>query len=117
MSLLRSLFVPDLISFLLPSDPNERCGLILADDTVVEIRNVHGEPEKGYRMDAKEVLPHVDNIKATWHTHPLADPNLSEEDYAGFLQWPNLVHYIVGIRDGEPAVGTYTVEDGYVLSQ
>src|SRR3546814_6030680 len=59
----------------------ERCGFVLRDGTVVEITNVHDEPERGFRMAPARVLEYVDNpdLVGTWHTHPGGDPNLSQE--------------------------------------
>src|SRR3546814_11024753 len=81
----------------------ERCGFVLRDGTVVEITNVHDEPERGFRMAPARVLEYVDNpdLVGTWHTHPGGDPNLSQEDYAGFLHWPALEPLIVGTLDCE----------------
>ncbi|WOF44373.1 Mov34/MPN/PAD-1 family protein [Sphingopyxis indica] len=94
----------------------ERCGFLLKDGTLVEVPNVHSEPEKGFDMDSAAMIEHLEKpLVATWHTHPGGDPNLSQEDYAGFLNWPHLKHYIVGTRDGEVTVECYIVEDGLVI--
>lgn len=104
----------DLTSLLRPNDINERCGLIVNGKAVV-IKNVHPEPAKGFRMDAAQLLAKAEKATATWHTHPTTDPNLSEEDYAGFMQWPSLVHHIIGVRDGTPTVESYKIVDGLVV--
>lgn len=96
----------------------ERCGVILGDGEIVELLNVHAEPEKGFHMDPKAFLEQIDDgAVGTWHTHPGRDPNLSEEDMNGFRQWPRLTHHIIGIRDGQPAVATFKVlDDGIVVN-
>jgi len=94
----------------------ERCGLILKDGTVVEITNIAEDTRIGYRMDPSEVLPYVEELAGTWHTHPDTDPNLSGEDYSGFLMWPDLMHSIVGFRNGKVVVTRYRVEDGTVIA-
>lgn len=104
----------DLISLLSPNHLNERCGLII-DGEIVEITNIHEKPDNGFRMDPAEMLIHMGSATATWHTHPVSDPVLSEADYEGFCQWPDLVHHIVGVRDGEPTVETYKVLNGLVI--
>ncbi len=105
-----------LIDLYLEGAAEERCGFVLEDGTLVEISNVHSEPTKGFRMDPFELLQHLDDpLVGTWHTHPDGDPNLSQEDYAGFLNWPHLKHYIVGTLDGEPTVEAFEVVDGLVL--
>lgn len=100
-------------TLLQPNDTEERCGLLLTDDTVVEIKNVSNNPVIGYLMDPKEVLPYLtdEKIKGTWHTHPDGPADLSGEDLKGFLAWPHLIHYVIG-KDG---VKCYRVENGVVL--
>lgn len=96
---------------------DERCGLILADGSVVEIGNIHTDPVKGFHMEPTSFLAHVEaGAVATWHTHPARDPNLSEEDMQGFLQWPQLTHHILGIRDGAPAVHSFAVKNGFLVT-
>ena len=98
-------------------EARERCGVIMSDGEVVEIENIHAEPEEGFHMEPKTFLAYVENgATATWHTHPGADPNLSHEDLNGFRQWPQLDHHIVGIRDGKPAVHSFKVVDGIVVN-
>lgn len=93
----------------------ETCGIITAGGAVVELDNIHETPEQGFHIDPKPFLAAVKaGAVATWHTHPGHDPNLSEEDMAGFLQWPNLTHYIVGIREGVPTVQAFVIEEGFV---
>lgn len=94
----------------------ELCGLVLKDGTVRQLGNIHEEPVKGFHMDPEHLLEWIDEAVATWHTHPGRDPNLSEEDMAGFCQWPELSHHIIGIRDGKPCVHTFSVVDGVVVS-
>lgn len=95
----------------------ERCGLIGADGEVIEVANVHAEPESGFHMEPICFLAAVnEGAVATWHTHPGQDPNLSEEDMVGFLAWPSLEHHILGIRDGKPAVHSFAVKNGRVVS-
>jgi proteasome lid subunit RPN8/RPN11 len=98
-------------------DTQERCGLLLDDGTVVEVANLHAEPERGCEMDPKAVLKCIKagGVIGTWHTHPDSDPNLSGEDYSAFLAWPDLRHVIVGMRDGKPTVAEFVVEDGLVM--
>lgn len=88
-------------TLLLPTDTTERCGLILKDDTIVEVQNVAANPETGYEMDPIAVLPYLDLIAATWHTHPDGPSNLSGADYQSFRSWPDLVHIVIspsGVR-------------------
>ena len=105
-------------TILLSDDVSERCGLLLTNGEIVEITNIAAEPEVSYEMDPVEVLPYLKagTIASTWHTHPTGDPNLSGDDYAGFLMWPDLGHAIIGRRDGKVIVNRYRVEHGLVIS-
>lgn len=98
----------------------EKCGLVLATGRIVEVSNVAEDPVTGFKMNAVEVLNFLQKKRAkpiaTWHTHPGGDPNLSEKDYAGFLQWPDWDHYIVGLRNGKPSVAKFEIENGVILS-
>lgn len=93
-----------------PTDKLERCGLILVDGTAVQVDNIHPQPERGFMMPAQVLIKHGDELAGTWHTHPGQSAVLSQEDYAGFSQWPQLTHYIVG-TDG---VRAYSVVDGII---
>lgn len=79
-----------------PTDSEERCGVVLRSGKVLQCENTHPEPAKGFRINAVELLKHEDDLVGTWHTHPGQTAVLSEEDYFGFRQWPDLTHYIVG---------------------
>lgn len=98
----------------IPQASVELCGLITAGGEILHVPNVHSEPDKGFRMEPQTLLNFMSNhdVVGTWHTHPEGDAALSQEDYAGFIQWPNLIHYIVG--NGE--VRAYIVENDLVLN-
>lgn len=105
----------DILSYLTPEGTPERCGVVTKAGDILEMVNVHPEPVRGFRMDPSEILLHFSDAKATWHTHPGSDPNLSEEDYAGFMQWPALQHIIVGVREGLPTAVRFGIEDGVLV--
>lgn len=97
-------------TLLQPDETKERCGLILKDDTIVEVNNVALVPEQSYEMDPIAVLHYLPYVRGTWHTHPTGTPVLSGADYQGFLLWPDLEHVIVS-----PAgIKRYRVVDGVV---
>lgn len=100
-----------------PGDEQERCGLVFEDGSTVEIKNIANNPVTSYEMDPQEALPHLTEgkVTGTWHTHPDASPQLSGEDYKGFLGWPKLQHHIIGVVDGKTEVKTYKVENGLVI--
>lgn len=93
------------------TDKHEKCGLVLQDETIIPVMNTHPEPENGFRIEAKEMVAHEDKLLGTWHTHPTTSSVLSHADYAGFSQWPELVHFIIG-TDG---VRAYQFEDGSLM--
>lgn len=88
----------------------EQCGLILNDNSIVPLRNIHPDPWHNFQIDPKELEEHRLNIQATWHTHPKTTANLSVEDYRLFQQLPAWYHYIVS-RD---EVRCYYVTDRVV---
>lgn len=105
-------------TFYNPKDTEERCGLVLKDGTLIEIENVAEEKTDGYDMNPLAVLPFLekDLIAETWHTHPGGDPNLSGEDYSGFLAYPELVHNIIGVRAGKVTITRWRIEHGLVIA-
>ncbi len=98
-----------------PNDEFERCGLVLKDGSTVEISNIAQNARTSYEMKTSEVLPHLEDVVGTWHTHPISDPTLSGEDHVGFLAWPNWKHWIIGIRDNKVAVECYEIVDGVLM--
>lgn len=77
----------------------ERVGFILTDETVVEVKNNHPNPELGFDISAEDLIKFEDSVTATWHTHPNTNANLSVHDEGAFWMYPDLVHYIIG-NDG-----------------
>ena len=98
-------------------DLSERCGLVLTDGTIVEIENIAEDKTNSYLMNPEAVLPFLKDelIAETWHTHPKGDPNLSGEDQQGFLDYPDLVHSIIGWRNGAVTVTRWQIEEGLVV--
>lgn len=93
------------------ADGEERCGFLLQDGSIVEVKNMSTEPKDSYVIDVAEILKYEDRIKATWHTHPGLTSNLSGEDYKGFLNYPEYLHYIVG----EDGVSCFSVQSGVIV--
>ncbi len=91
----------DLSQFYAPSGP-ERVGFILDSGEIVEVENVSVTSEEGFEVSAENLIRFEAGAVATWHTHPGESSNLSLDDYLGFLNWPDLRHYIVG-SDGTKA--------------
>lgn len=98
-------------SLLQPNDDFERCGVILKDGTVVEIENIAMYRENSYEMNPVEVLEHIDNLAATWHTHPKGPSSLSGDDQQGFLLWPELEHMVISPE----GVRRYRVHNGVLI--
>lgn len=91
--------------------PNERVGFVLKSGEIVEVENVCDKPEEGFEVSTADLAKYINDICATWHTHPGKDSNLSMNDWYGFLNFPDLDHYIVG-TDG---VSHYRVQNGKVI--
>lgn len=91
----------------------ERCGFILSDGSIVELDNIHPEPTAGFMVSADTVAAYIDEIKATWHTHPKTSSLLSGEDYQTFLNYEWCEHFVIG-PDG---VRSYIVKDGAVIEE
>lgn len=89
----------------------EACGVVLIDNHIVEVKNVHPEPTKGFEVDPEALVKYDEQMIGTWHTHPGQSSILSQEDLNCFQTWPSLVHYIVG-NDG---IRKYVVKDGAVI--
>lgn len=96
-------------------DVEERCGVILKSGKILDCANVHLDPVAGFRIAGADLIKYEAELAGTWHTHPAADANLSQEDYAGFLAWPDLDHYIIGRDEGAIDVRKYITHDGAVL--
>lgn len=107
--------MPDINSYLTPEGTPERCGILTKRGKVIELKNTHANPAKGFEMDPSDIIKHFGKAAATWHTHPGCDPNLSEADMAGFMQWPNLKHLIAGVRGGEPLTVCFEVQHGALV--
>lgn len=95
-------------------DGNERIGFVLEDETIVELENAHSDPLGGASLKSGDLFKYLFSgefkVIATWHTHPSETSNLSGEDYATFLAYPDIKHYIIG-SDG---VSEYFVEGGRI---
>ena len=73
----------------------ERCGFIMEDGTATEVFNAHEDVRYGFRIRAEDLETYSPRIKATWHTHPNNNPNLSVPDYFLFCQLPQYDHVII----------------------
>ena len=101
-----------LLKRLKPTDTVERCGLVLSGGRVIKTQNVAANTVMSFEIPPEEMIKPGRTVVGTWHTHPGQPANLSHEDYAGFLNWPELTHWIVG-TDG---VRGYKVDNGLVLN-
>jgi proteasome lid subunit RPN8/RPN11 len=91
----------------------ERVGFVLRTGDAVEVPNISKTPEEGFSISTEDIIKYLDPEVsiATWHTHPGQSSNLSVEDMENFLQWPDHLHYIIGV-DG---ISCYKVVDGRVV--
>lgn len=93
------------------SGDKERVGLILQDGSVVELKNLHPDPEHGFLVDAGDLIEYGSRATSTWHTHPKGGLSPSQEDMEGFLMWPKLEHIIVAPE----GTARFVVERGLVV--
>lgn len=91
--------------------PRERVGLILDDDSLVELANVSAEPENSFLVLADDLLPYLRRIRGTFHTHPMGGLDPTADDILGFQQWPDLEHWIVAPEGAQ----RFRVEHGAVI--
>jgi len=89
----------------------ERVGFILSDGKIVEVENVAADKKQGFSVKPEDLIKYENEAVASWHTHPGASSNLSMDDYAAFVSWPDWKHYVIGI-DG---VSCFEVIDGVVV--
>lgn len=92
----------------------ERVGFIKGQE-IVEVYNISSDPSNTFIILGEDIINHAldPETKASWHTHPGRSPNLSVTDYESFLNFPDLLHCIVG----KDEIRVYRVEDGAVIEQ
>lgn len=56
-------------SIILANYPNESCGLILDDWSIIECNNVSETPEKHFKIATEEFIPYIGKIKYIFHSH------------------------------------------------
>lgn len=86
----------------------ERVGFILTTGEVVEVENKCSDKENGFEVSGADLLKYISHVKSSWHTHPNATSQMSENDDFGFRNYPEWTHFIVG-SDG---VTEYHVVNG-----
>lgn len=79
----------------------ERVGYIKGKNEVIEVKNISNIPYESFAVSGEDILKYTsdDKVWATWHTHPKEDSNLSGEDYVAFMNFPELLHFVIG-HDG-----------------
>lgn len=103
--------VDDLLSRYDPD--NERGGVVLEDGTVVELNNVAEDTSETFLASPSQILPFLDNMTATWHTHTKESANLSSEDFTTFVGLPDYEHIIVGVNN---EIRFYKVKNNAVVN-
>lgn len=89
----------------------ERVGFVMKSGKIVEVQNICDKPEEGFDVSGEDIALYALDARATWHTHPKADYNLSANDFNTYLNWPELDHFIIGNN----GIRRYVVADGEVL--
>lgn len=97
-------------------EQQERCGFVTKWGRVIEVDNVSPSPTTQFKISPTDIIHwSKKGAVATWHTHPNSDPNLSGEDSACFHAWDDMVHYVIGVRDGLTLVLKYAFDDGVLV--
>jgi proteasome lid subunit RPN8/RPN11 len=80
--------------------PDEACGFIRSDQSIVLMTNIAPDPRRYFEMDVNDVLDEYDNaarngcrISAVWHSHPNGSLHWSERDKRYWV--PNLLNILV----------------------
>ncbi len=91
----------------------ERVGIVTHDGDVVELINVSNDRVKGFSVSGEDLMTWFASgqAKSSWHTHDGKSANLSADDYQGFLNWPEMDHYIIS----HSAIHRYYTVNGAVL--
>jgi proteasome lid subunit RPN8/RPN11 len=63
--------------------PDEACGFLLHDDSVVCLNNRAADPRTAFAISATDYLRHDGRIKAVWHSHPDGPECPSAADMTG----------------------------------
>lgn len=86
------------ITDLVRDSTRERCGLVYGD-YVIEIDNVHADPENYFEMDPEQQMDAWSEFGRpdyVWHSHPNNDPEPSEADRLGA---PPGIGYLIAARN------------------
>lgn len=90
----------------------EQCGFILKNQEVVFIGNLSRNPEVSFEISEKDIEKiGLENIECFWHSHPSNNLNLSLDDYAAFLKYPDHKHRIYS----QTSFAEYYVRRGFVM--
>ncbi len=60
--------------------PDECCGLVLVDGTVIQLDNLSSTPRTSFEIDPARLIPHLKMIACVYHSHPNRPALASAED-------------------------------------
>lgn len=118
--------VQTIVDHCIDSLPDEACGLIAGQrglaKNIVPIKNISGNREIHYQMDAIEQLKAhklIETEKLDWiavfHSHPDSEPIPSQEDIrSAELNTPNIIHMIVSLRNNQSRLQVWHIHNGQV---
>lgn len=85
--------------------PEEACGFIMRDGSIIEIPNIASDPITSFQMDRRHLIEKVvgreDDIMAIWHTHPKGSRVPSYTDLKAISMgaiWPTWT-YLIATKD------------------
>ncbi len=104
-------------------DPREECcGIVASRDGVAvavhELENILHDKRR-FDVDGptlmrlyNELEDRGEDIGAIYHSHLMSDPEPSQTDLNFGANWPGVEWIIVGLKDAEPEVRSWLIEDG-----
>lgn len=100
----------------------ECCGIVASRDGVAvavhELENVQHDRRR-FDVDGptlmrlyNELEDRGEDIGAIYHSHLMSDPEPSQTDLNFGANWPGVEWIIVGLKDAEPEIRSWLIEDG-----
>ena len=92
---------------------NERVGFLILDKQVelIELKNIALSPTDYFIAPTAALIEWEDKLLATWHTHPGGVNEPSIYDKQAFVNYPDVVHYIIGSN----GIAAYAIEGEQVV--
>lgn len=107
-----------IVSHAVRRSPLEACGFIVRDGdfwSIHPVPNAARDPEREFVMEPQSQIDALGRVRGsgsdlfgTYHSHPKTPPVPSEKDLQLAL-YPDLLHLIVSLAEGEPEFGLWRI--------